>query len=242
MAQEAFVHLVCELRDNLRSNRSFHEARFADPEFPSSSRAASNPEIVTFFKAIPNVADSTGVLTTVVSKGLPVEFYCLSATNGQLVLLPVLQHGAVDDAIYVSVHRGGGRRNPYQTAFPVSSSGSGSATGSDTKPSTTSPRTVVSVNIGVAVGAIAGAALIVLTRIDEAPAVLTSEDFAPPPPVPFVTEASEGSSMSQLRTSPLPTSHESVDSHTFCCVRCTVIPQSILMYSDGVSERIPSYP
>ncbi|KAJ7264865.1 hypothetical protein B0H12DRAFT_1011763, partial [Mycena haematopus] len=72
-----------------------------------SGPTVSNPALFTFFKGMTGVADSTGVLTTAVSNGLPVGSYRLSsiiaATNGQPVLMPVLQHGAVDDAIYVRV-------------------------------------------------------------------------------------------------------------------------------------------
>ncbi|KAJ7805884.1 hypothetical protein B0H14DRAFT_2382339, partial [Mycena olivaceomarginata] len=66
----------------------------------------TNPKLFLFAKGIAALPDSTGVVTTTLP-GLPVGFYgvtsIIRATNGQPVLLPILQHGAVDDAIYVWV-------------------------------------------------------------------------------------------------------------------------------------------
>ncbi|KAJ6569132.1 hypothetical protein B0H19DRAFT_938970 [Mycena capillaripes] len=66
----------------------------------------TNPTLFLFAKGIAALPDSTGVVTTTFP-GLPVGFYRMSsiirATNGQPVLLRILQHGAVDDAIYVWV-------------------------------------------------------------------------------------------------------------------------------------------
>ncbi|TFK40906.1 hypothetical protein BDQ12DRAFT_696886 [Crucibulum laeve] len=58
-----------------------------------------------FFKGL-NAAAQGGVLTADVTAGLPAGFYKLSsinsAANHQPVLVPIAQHGSLDDAVYVS--------------------------------------------------------------------------------------------------------------------------------------------
>ncbi|KAJ7286509.1 hypothetical protein C8J57DRAFT_1051614, partial [Mycena rebaudengoi] len=70
--------------------------QLATPDQPT------NPEIFTFFKGT-RIAEGGVFLTEV--KSLPIGFYrltsILAATNQQPVLLPVVQHGAVDDIVYV---------------------------------------------------------------------------------------------------------------------------------------------
>jgi hypothetical protein len=65
----------------------------------------TNPLHFAFFKGLNNPAVN-GVLTTDVTSGLPVGFYKLSsintAANHQPVLVPVAQHGSLDDVVYVS--------------------------------------------------------------------------------------------------------------------------------------------
>ena len=65
----------------------------------------TNPKNFTFFQGL-NAAAVNGVLTADVTKGLPAGFYKLSsintAANHQPVLVPVAQHGSLDDAVYVS--------------------------------------------------------------------------------------------------------------------------------------------
>lgn len=65
----------------------------------------TNPEIFAFFKGL-NAAAVNGLLTADVTNGLPAGAYKLSsinaAANHQPVLVPIAQHGALDDAIYVS--------------------------------------------------------------------------------------------------------------------------------------------
>jgi hypothetical protein len=64
----------------------------------------TDPTTFTLFKGIQSQADSTGVVTTTLT-GLPTGFYrvtsMLATANGQPLLLPVIQHGAVDDTIFV---------------------------------------------------------------------------------------------------------------------------------------------
>ncbi|KAF7364045.1 hypothetical protein MSAN_01063200 [Mycena sanguinolenta] len=89
-------------RSDLRPSICCHRTTFFDPLAPS------NPLEFAFFKGMTGVADSTGVITTAMSGGLPVGSYRLSsiiaAANSQPVLLPILEHGAVDDAIYVRIY------------------------------------------------------------------------------------------------------------------------------------------
>ncbi|TFK37598.1 hypothetical protein BDQ12DRAFT_632172 [Crucibulum laeve] len=64
----------------------------------------TDPKKFAFFKGL-NAAASNGVLTADVTAGLPAGFYKLSsinsAANHQPVIVPVAQHGSLDDAIYV---------------------------------------------------------------------------------------------------------------------------------------------
>ena len=65
----------------------------------------TNPKNFAFFKGL-NAAAVNGILTADVTGGLPAGFYKLSsintAANHQPVLVPVAQHGSLDDAVYVS--------------------------------------------------------------------------------------------------------------------------------------------
>jgi hypothetical protein len=65
----------------------------------------TNPKTFAFFQGL-NSAAVNGILTANVSAGLPAGFYKLSsintAANHQPVLVPVAQHGSLDDAVYVS--------------------------------------------------------------------------------------------------------------------------------------------
>ncbi|KAJ7355828.1 hypothetical protein DFH08DRAFT_690815 [Mycena albidolilacea] len=72
-------------------------------EVAADPLTALDPRKFMFFKGLTGVADSTGVLTTEVTEGLPAGFYRATTTNGNPALLPTLQHGAVDDAIYVNM-------------------------------------------------------------------------------------------------------------------------------------------
>jgi hypothetical protein len=66
----------------------------------------TNPKNFVFFKGL-NSAANNGKLSTTVPNGLKVGFYKLSsintASNHQPALVPIAQHGSLDDAIYFSV-------------------------------------------------------------------------------------------------------------------------------------------
>lgn len=65
----------------------------------------TNPQKFAFFKGL-NDAAVNGLLTGDVTNGLPAGAYKLSsinsAANHQPVIVPIAQHGSLDDAIYVS--------------------------------------------------------------------------------------------------------------------------------------------
>jgi hypothetical protein len=65
----------------------------------------TDPKKFAFFKGL-NAAAANGVLTADVTTGLPAGVYKLSsintAANHQPVLVPIAQHGSLDDAVYVS--------------------------------------------------------------------------------------------------------------------------------------------
>ncbi len=67
----------------------------------------TNPKVFAFFKGL-NAAASGGVLTADVTEGLPADVYKVSsinsAANHQPVLVPIAQHGSIDDAVYVSIY------------------------------------------------------------------------------------------------------------------------------------------
>jgi hypothetical protein len=65
----------------------------------------TDPRVFAFFRGL-NAAAVNGVLTADVPAGLPAGFYKVSsintAANYQPVLVPVAQHGSLDDVSYVS--------------------------------------------------------------------------------------------------------------------------------------------
>lgn len=71
----------------------------------------TNPKVFAFFKGL-NAAAVNGILTADVTAGLPAGFYKLSsintAANHQPVLVPIAQHGSLDDAVYFTVQASGG--------------------------------------------------------------------------------------------------------------------------------------
>jgi len=197
------------------------------------------------FKGITGASDSTGVVTTSVT-GLPAGFYRLSsivaATNGQPVLLPVLQHGAVDDSIYITVTVGGALPTNHTSLSSSSSrssatpspSSTGSVNGDGTGTSTVAPpKNHVAAAVG---GALAGISVIILMfaiwffirRRNQArkrmlighPVVLSSEDFG--------SDRGTDSSMAQIIT-PFP-------AHTSKRSRGPVVPRRF-----SAASAAPSY-
>ncbi|KAJ8469760.1 hypothetical protein ONZ45_g16785 [Pleurotus djamor] len=75
-----------------------------------TSTTPLDPKKFQFFKGL-NGAAQGGILTATVDKGLPVGFYRLAsintAANHQPAIVPVAQHGSLDDAIYFSVTENG---------------------------------------------------------------------------------------------------------------------------------------
>ena len=65
----------------------------------------TNPTQFAFFKGL-NAPAANGVLTVAVPTGLPAGAYKVStintAANHQPILVPIAQHGSLDDAVYVS--------------------------------------------------------------------------------------------------------------------------------------------
>lgn len=75
----------------------------------------SDPTKFAFFKGL-NAAAVGGILTADVTAGLPAGFYKLSsintAANHQPCLVPVAQHGSLDDAVYFTVKAKGAAAAP----------------------------------------------------------------------------------------------------------------------------------
>jgi hypothetical protein len=65
----------------------------------------TDPQVFAFFKGL-NAKAQNGILTAVVDKGLPKGSYRLSSINSsanhQPCIVPVAQHGSLDDWVYVS--------------------------------------------------------------------------------------------------------------------------------------------
>jgi hypothetical protein len=63
----------------------------------------TNPQVFAFFKGVNNAA-ANGVLNVAVTAGVPAGAYRLctinSSANHQPVIVPVAQHGALDDCVY----------------------------------------------------------------------------------------------------------------------------------------------
>ncbi|TFK76690.1 hypothetical protein BDN72DRAFT_829844, partial [Pluteus cervinus] len=74
-----------------------------------SQTTPTDPTIFAFFKGLNGAAEG-GVLSASVDKGLPAGFYRLAsintAANHQPVLVPIAQHGFLDDAVYFTVAEG----------------------------------------------------------------------------------------------------------------------------------------
>lgn len=96
----------------------------------------TNPKVFAFFKGL-NLAAVNGIMSTDVTAGLPEGSYKLSsinaAMNHQPAIVPVAQHGSLDDAVYFSVTQDG---NPPPGAGAVDPSGTDPAGNDPTATST----------------------------------------------------------------------------------------------------------
>jgi len=101
----------------------------------------TDPKTFAFFKGL-NAAAQNGILTADVTSGLPSGFYKLSsintAANHQPVLVPIAQHGSLDDAVYFTVSNDG---QPAANAAAASVSAASASTTSALSSKTTSAST-----------------------------------------------------------------------------------------------------
>jgi hypothetical protein len=86
----------------------------------------TDPNVFAFFKGL-NAAAENGILTASVDKGLPAGVYKLSsintAANHQPVLVPIAQHGSLDDVVYVGatiITYTHGANSPVSYQFTIS--------------------------------------------------------------------------------------------------------------------------
>jgi len=88
----------------------------------------TDPKTFAFFKGL-NAAAQNGILTADVTSGLPSGFYKLSsintAANHQPVLVPIAQHGSLDDAVYFTITNDG---QPAANAAVASASATSAST------------------------------------------------------------------------------------------------------------------
>ncbi|KAG5643112.1 hypothetical protein DXG03_001538 [Asterophora parasitica] len=116
----------------------------------------TDPKKFAFFKGL-NAAAAGGQLTADVTAGLPAGFYKLSsintASNHQPVIVPVAQHGSLDDAIYFTVTADGNPLPGSVGAEPPAASLTASSTASEEATSTS-----VNAKESVAASSAAGAA------------------------------------------------------------------------------------
>jgi len=91
-----------------------------------------NPQKFAFFKGL-NAAAVNGILTADVTAGLPAGFYKLSsintAANHQPVLVPIAQHGSLDDAVYFTVNAASGASAAAASGTAASGAASAAASG-----------------------------------------------------------------------------------------------------------------
>jgi hypothetical protein len=90
----------------------------------------TNPQVFAFFKGL-NAAAVNGQLTADVTAGLPAGFYKVSsintAANHQPVLVPVAQHGSLDDVAYFTVSASGAAAASSAANSTAASGSAGSA-------------------------------------------------------------------------------------------------------------------
>lgn len=120
----------------------------------------TDPTKFAFFKGL-NAAANKGVLTADVTAGLPAGVYKLSsinsAANHQPVLVPIAQHGSLDDAIYFTVsatgaggngnnagNAGGAAGNPATPPATGNQGGKGGNNGGKNNASSSAPKPAAS--------------------------------------------------------------------------------------------------
>jgi len=130
-----------------------------------------DPEVFAFFKGL-NDAGNNGVLTASVDKGLPAGVYRVAsintAANHQPVLVPVAQHGSLDDMVYFTVTDGG-------AAAPSGSGTAGAGTATQTGGATSTNQDIVSTPAAASSGAASSSAKASSTKAKSAPAKPTSK-------------------------------------------------------------------
>jgi hypothetical protein len=110
-----------------------------------SQTTTTDPTKFAFFKGL-NSAAQNGILTADVTAGLPTGAYKVSsinsAANHQPVLVPVAQHGSLDDAVYFTVTNDGAAAvNSTAPAGSDASTASAAATSSATSTTTSASAT-----------------------------------------------------------------------------------------------------
>ncbi|KAH9486652.1 Pathogenicity cluster 5 protein d [Psilocybe cubensis] len=104
----------------------------------------TDPKKFVFFKGLNAPADANGLLTADVTSGLPAGFYRLAsintAANHQPVLVPIAQHGSLDDAVYFTVTAGNASAAQASAAAAgVASSAAPAATAASAKSAVAAP-------------------------------------------------------------------------------------------------------
>jgi hypothetical protein len=134
----------------------------------------TDPTKFAFFKGL-NAAASGGQLSADVTSGLPAGVYKLSsintAANHQPVLVPIAQHGSLDDAVYFTVGGAGGGAAAAAAAGAGTGNSTTGAGGNGAASSTSS--TVVATASGQGKGA-AGAGAVTTTTTTSAAAKTTA--------------------------------------------------------------------
>ncbi|KAF9478721.1 hypothetical protein BDN70DRAFT_895519 [Pholiota conissans] len=102
----------------------------------------TNPKVFAYFKGL-NAAAVNGLLTADVTAGLPAGFYKVSsintAANHQPVLVPIAQHGSLDDVSYFTVSDSGAAASAAPPAASASASAVATAATSAAPAKATTP-------------------------------------------------------------------------------------------------------
>jgi len=108
-----------------------HSHIVIEPLSSITQTTPTDPTKFSFFQGL-NAAAVGGVLTADVTAGLPAGTYKVSsintAANHQPALVPVAQHGSLDDAVYFTVGGGGAAPNSTAATGGAAAAGAGAAT------------------------------------------------------------------------------------------------------------------